>query len=106
MSWVITYPTEEEMPRFVTDMCKPLFDLIRGLHLDQKIEVLGQYWQVALDYKKDEPEEYGHLTTTDLALEAFIWNIQVNQPTMGAEPSNALGLFMEVAQKAWAVRHE
>lgn len=106
MSYVIVYPADDEMPRFVTDMCQPLFEIIRGLHLDQKIEVLGQYWQVALDYKDDEPEEYAHLTTTDLALDAFIWNINVNQPSEGAEPHNALGLFMEVAQKAWEVRHE
>ncbi len=106
MSHVITYPSNDEMPRFMTDMCEPLFEIIRGLHMDQRREVLGQYWQVALDYKDDEPHEYFGWTLTELALETFVWNIQINQPEMGAEPHNALGLFMEVAQKAWAVRHE
>ena len=104
MSHIVSYPTDEEMPRFMTDMCEPLFDLIRGLHTEQRIEVLGQYWQFALDSKDDEPHEYSGLTLTDLALETFAWNIYINQPREGAEPHNALGLFMEVAQKAWAVR--
>lgn len=104
MSYVVVYPTDEEMPGFVADMCKPLFEIIRGLHMDQRIEVLGQYWRVALDYKDDEPEEYAHITTTELALDAFIWNINVNQPSEGAGQDNALGLFMEVAHRAWEVK--
>lgn len=103
MSHALTFPSNDEMPRFIEDMCEPLFDIIRGLHLDQKIEVLGNHWQCALDYKSDEPEEYAHLTTTDLALEGFLWNIQINQPEMGAGADNALMLFMEVAHMVWRV---
>tara|TARA_R100001463_G_scaffold22837_1_gene54821 strand:+ start:195 stop:590 length:396 start_codon:yes stop_codon:yes gene_type:complete len=94
---------DEIAPRFIEDMCKPLFEIIRGLHLDQKQEVLGNYWNCALDCKSDEPEEYEDITTTDLALESFVWNIQINQPREGASADNALRLFMEVAHAVWRI---
>ena len=93
----------DDMPRFIDDMCKPLFDIIRGLHLDQKKTVLGLYWQSALDSKEDEPYNYDDITTTDLALEAFVWNICINQPSEGAEPTASLMLFMEVAHQVWRI---
>ena len=64
----MSIPSENEMPRFIKDMCEPLFDIIRGLHLDQKKLVLGAYWQTATHMKHDEPKEYVDMTTTDLAL--------------------------------------
>ncbi len=94
---------DETPPRFIEDMCKPLFEIIRGLHLDQKKKVLGNYWNCALDCKNDEPEEYADMTTTDLALESFVWNIQINQPTENGASNNALLLFMEVAFAVWKI---
>lgn len=103
----IQFPGVEDprdtMPRFIEDMCKPLFEIIRGLHLDQRQEVLGLYWDCALAYKSDEPEEYEDITTTDLALESFVWNICINQPTAGGGADNALRLFMELAHMVWRV---
>ena len=85
-------PSENEMPRFIKDMCEPLFGIIRGLHLDQKKLVLGAYWQTAT-----------HMTTTDLALESFLWNICINQRSEGAPENNSLMLFMEVAHQVWRI---
>tara|TARA_R110002153_G_scaffold3864_6_gene18483 strand:- start:4942 stop:5280 length:339 start_codon:yes stop_codon:yes gene_type:complete len=99
----MSIPSENEMPRFIKDMCEPLFDIIRGLHLDQKKLVLGAYWQSADDMIDDEPEEYEGMTTTDLALESFLWNICINQRSEGAPENNSLKLFMEVAHQVWRI---
>ena len=99
----MSMPNENEMPRFIKDMCEPLFDIIRGLHLDQKKLVLGAYWQTADDMFDDEPEVYEGMTTTDLALESFLWNICINTPVEGAPENNSLKLFMEVAHQVWRI---
>ena len=99
----MSIPSENEMPRFIKDMCDPLFDIIRGLHLDQKKLVLGAYWQTANNMIDDEPEEYEGMTTTDLALESFLWNICINQRSEGAPENNSLKLFMEVAHQVWRI---
>tara|TARA_R110001592_G_scaffold16685_6_gene70915 strand:+ start:1092 stop:1424 length:333 start_codon:yes stop_codon:yes gene_type:complete len=96
-------PSENEMPRFIKDMCEPLFGIIRGLHLDQKKLVLGAYWQTATHMKTDEPHEYFGWTKTDLALESFLWNICINQRSEGAPENNSLMLFMEVAHQVWRI---
>ena len=99
----MSMPSENEMPRFIKDMCEPLFEIIRGLHLDQKKLVLGAYWQVGAGMMYDEPEEYESVTITDLALESFLWNICINTPVEGAPENNSLKLFMEVAHKVWQI---
>ena len=98
----INFP--DNNPRFNEDMCEPLFDIIRGLHLDQKKYVLDFYWQSALDMKNDEPEEHQDITTTDLALENFLWNININQPLEDNDKDNALLMFMAVANRVWKVK--
>ena len=66
----MSIPSENEMPRFIKDMCEPLFDI---------------------------------MTTTDLALESFLWNICINTPVEGAPENNSLKLFMEVAHQVWRI---
>lgn len=88
------------MPRFIQDLAVPMFNIIRGLPEDRQKAILGNHWTCAEDSKKDEPHEYPQ-STLELALDGFLWNIQINQPTQGGGKDNALMLFMEVAHNVW-----
>lgn len=99
------YDSNDAMPRFVEDLCEPLFDVIRAFKPPQQRQVLGFYWDHALDMKNDEPEEYPQ-SVLELALDSFIWNMAVNQPSEGAPPHNSLLMFMQVASPAWKLHNK
>jgi hypothetical protein len=91
------------MPGFVHDMCIPLFDEIRQMNEEDQVKCLGNYWYVAIEAKEDDANYYPQ-SILELALDAFIGNIWVNQPQEGAPPNNALLLFMEVASVVWEIK--